>query len=361
MIRVFEAFAGYGSQSIALDNIGVDYEVVATSEIDIDAIIGYCALRGEIPNAMTLPSHMIKYLEDRNIGLDFNTGEVNIKKLPISKVRQLYSACITSKNLGDISKVKVEDIPDHDLFTYSFPCQSLSQAGLRSGMKEGSGTKSSLIWECKKVIKGKKPKYLLMENVVGLLSKSFREDFEAWCSWLEEQGYQNYYKVLNAEEYGIPQSRKRVIMISIKGNEPFFFPIGVYSDKTVADFLDMREDVGFPLSDTEMEALGDDYLGVTLGVASNPCSREFSGFKLVAPTLCARDFKGPKVCTYVLGTKRVIRRLTPLECCRLMGLKDGHYQAFVKAGLSNTAIYKLTGNSIVVPILEEVFKALFKK
>lgn len=116
-LRVFEAFAGYGSQSIALRNIGIDYEVVAISEIDKYAIKAYESIHGKV------------------------------------------------NNLGDISKINVEDIPDHDLFTYSFPCQDISVAGKQASLEENSGTRSSLLWECKKIIEGKKPKYLLMENV----------------------------------------------------------------------------------------------------------------------------------------------------------------------------------------------------
>ena len=145
-LRVFEAFSGYGSQSMALRNIGVDYEVVAISEIDKYAIQAYEAIHGKV------------------------------------------------NNLGNISKIEVKDIPDHDLLTYSFPCTDISIAGLKKGLEEGK-TRSGLLWECKKIIENKKPKYLLMENVKNLLSKKFKPDFNKWCEWLEKQGYKNYYKV----------------------------------------------------------------------------------------------------------------------------------------------------------------------
>ena len=159
-LRVFEAFAGYGSQSIALRNIGIDYEVVAISEIDKYAIKAYESIHGKV------------------------------------------------NNLGDISKINVEDIPDHDLFTYSFPCQDISVAGKQASLEENSGTRSSLLWECKKIIEGKKPKYLLMENVKNLVSKKHKPYFDKWLEWLEEQGYSNTWKVLNAKDYGIPQNRE---------------------------------------------------------------------------------------------------------------------------------------------------------
>ena len=112
-LRVFEAFSGYGSQSLALEYLGIPHEVVAISEVDKYAIQGYEALHGK------------------------------------------------ANNLGDISKINVEDIPEHDLFTYSFPCQDISIAGRGLSLEEGSGTRSSLLWECKKVIEHCKPKYLL--------------------------------------------------------------------------------------------------------------------------------------------------------------------------------------------------------
>lgn len=95
-------------------------------------------------------------------------------------------------NLGDISKIKLEDVPDMDLFTYSFPCTDISQAGKMLGFEEGSGTRSSLLWECKRIIDGKKPKYLLLENVKNLVGKKFKPNFDLWLEWLSEQGYTNY-------------------------------------------------------------------------------------------------------------------------------------------------------------------------
>ncbi len=124
-LRVFEAFAGYGSQSMALRNIGVDHEVVGISEIDKYAIAAYNATHPE------------------------------------------------TRNYGDICKIDWRVVPDFDLFTYSFPCTDISNAGAQAGFEEGSGTRSSLLWECKKAIEEKHPKYLLMENVKAITSKKF--------------------------------------------------------------------------------------------------------------------------------------------------------------------------------------------
>ena len=140
MIRVFEAFAGVGSQRMALDNLGIPHEVVAIAEIDRFAIASYEAIHGD------------------------------------------------TFNVGDISQLQPEDIPDHDLFTYSFPCQDISVAGKGAGLSEGSGTRSGLLWECQRVITAKKPKYLLLENVKNLVGKRHKANFELWLDWLVEQG-----------------------------------------------------------------------------------------------------------------------------------------------------------------------------
>ena len=201
MIRVFEAFSGYGSQRMALDNLGIEHEVVAISEIDKFAIKSYEAIHGE------------------------------------------------TNNLGDISKIKVEDIPDHDLFTYSFPCQDISVAGKQEGFDKGSGTRSGLLWECERIISSKKPKYLLMENVKNLVGKKFMGGFQEWIDYLESVGYSNYWQVLNAKDYGIPQNRERVFLVSILGeHEPFEFPKPTKLEKRLKDILEPEVDEKYYLS-----------------------------------------------------------------------------------------------------------------
>lgn len=207
-LRVFEAFSGIGAQRKALGRLGINHDVVAISEIDKYAIKSYEAVHGK------------------------------------------------TNNLGDISKLKVGDIPDHDLFTYSFPCTDISGAGLQKGFDEGSGTRSSLLWECKKVIEGKKPKYLLMENVKALVSKKFKPTFDKWCEWLESQGYTNYWQVLNAKDYGVPQNRERVFMISILGvHEPYAFPEKQELHIRLKDVLEKEVDSKFYLSEEKVSKL----------------------------------------------------------------------------------------------------------
>lgn len=210
-IRLFEAFAGYGSQAMALARLAQEhpdfsYEIVGWSEIDKNAIILHDAVHPD------------------GIG----------------------------KNYGDISKVDWASVPDFDLFTYSFPCQSISGAGLQKGLAENSGTASSLLWECRRAIEVKRPKYLLMENVKALTQKKFMPDFNRWQAELSDFGYDNYWQVLNAKDYGVPQNRERVFLISIRKDgvpTAYDFPKPYPLTRTVADVLEDEVDERYYLSD----------------------------------------------------------------------------------------------------------------
>ena len=144
--------------------------------------------------------------------------------------------------MGDISKIKVEDIPQHDLFTYSFPCTDVSNAGKQEGLIRGQ-TRSGLLYECEKIINHCRPKYLLMENVKNLVSKRFKPQFDEWLKYLEGLGYTNYWQVLNAKNYGVPQNRERVFVVSILGEHtPYEFPKPIPLNKCIADILEDQVD-----------------------------------------------------------------------------------------------------------------------
>lgn len=213
-LRVFEAFAGYGSQSMALRNIGVEHEVVGISEIDKYAIMAY--------NATHEPT----------------------------------------TNYGDISKIEWGGVPDFDFFTYSFPCTDISNAGAQAGFEEGSGTRSSLLWECRKAIIEKRPKYLMMENVKAITSKKFMPFFQKWQDWLSEQGYTNFWQILNAKDYGIPQNRERCFLVSILGNAWYNFPEPRPLELKLKDILEDKVDEKYYLVqervNTFIEGLSDE-------------------------------------------------------------------------------------------------------
>ena len=251
-------------------------------------------------------------------------------------------------NLGDISKIKVEDIPEHDLFTYSFPCQDLSVAGKQAGL--GKGTRSGLLYECEKVIEAKKPKYLLLENVKNLVGKKFKAQFDEWLEYLEGLGYTNYWQVLNAKDYGVPQNRERVFVVSILGeHKPFEFPQAFELKKTIFHLLECNIDNKYLLSDKCIDKMK----RFEPKTISNPN---------ISPTLTTELAHStgknlyPKLCK-IIGE---YRKLTPRECFRLMGMRDSDIDKIQEAGISNTQQYKLAGNSIVVDVLEAIFKNLFK-
>lgn len=147
-----------------------------------------------------------------------------------------------------ISNIEWESVPDFDFLTYSFPCTDISTAGQQKGLAEGSGTRSSLLWECRKAIEAKRPKYLLMENVKNLVSKKFTPYMKEWLRFLEGQGYSNYTKVLNAKDFGVPQNRERVFMVSILGDASFHFPKPLTLEKRLKDVLERDVDESFYLS-----------------------------------------------------------------------------------------------------------------
>lgn len=159
-------------------------------------------------------------------------------------------------NYGGISKIDWTKVPDFELFTYSFPCQSISAAGKQAGLEEGSGTRSSLLWECRKAIEAKKPKYLLMENVKALLSKKFKPYFNKWLSELVNYGYTNYYQIMNAADYGVPQHRERVFCISILNDgsgQTFKFPKPFPLEYNIGDILEQKVDDKYYLSDKVLQ------------------------------------------------------------------------------------------------------------
>ena len=203
-LRVFTAFSGYDSQCMALDRLGIPYELVGWSEIDKYAIQAHNAVYPQYAD----------------------------------------------RNYGDISKIDWESVPDFDMFTYSFPCTDISNAGVQKGLEEGSGTRSSLLWECCKTIETKRPKYLLMENVKALVSQKFLPYYKKWEQYLAGLGYDNYCKVLNAKDYGVPQNRERIFIVSILDNErTYHFPDPIPLEKRLKDVLEDKVDEKYYLAD----------------------------------------------------------------------------------------------------------------
>lgn len=313
-IKVLELFSGIGATRKALQNAKIPHEIVAISEIDNFALKSYGLLYGEY------------------------------------------------NNLGDISKINTSEIPDVDLITYGFPCQDLSIAGKQLGADENSGTRSSLLWQVARIIKDKKPKYLLMENVKNLIGPTHKKNFLKFLDFLEDLGYDNNWKILNAKDYNLPQNRERVFVVSsLKGLDNFQFPEPIERTYNLNDFLEESVDSKYfmddkpyiPRSNPSKGASGLIHIG-DLDMKANQSIKRVYDPKGICPTLTTMTggHRQPKI----LINNRV-RKLTPRECWRVMGFEDEDFNK-VKNELSNTQLYKQIGNSICVPCLEEIFKNL---
>lgn len=207
MITINELFSGIGAQVAALKRLGVEYETVGISEIDRFAIQSYEAINGK------------------------------------------------TRNYGDISKAVALDYAD--LWTYSFPCTDISLAGKQAGLTDETGkqTRSGLLFEVERLLRksvedGNQPKYILLENVKNLVGKKFKPEFDKWLSTLEDLGYNNYWKVLNAKDYGVPQNRERVFVVSIRKDvdtHGYTFPEPFKLERRLKDVLEKEVDEKFYL------------------------------------------------------------------------------------------------------------------
>lgn len=321
-IRVFTAFSGYDSQCLALDRLKrcypqFDYELVGWSEIDKYAIQAHNALYPQWAD----------------------------------------------RNFGDISKIDWDQVPDFDLFTYSSPCQDFSNAGLQRGGEEGSGTRSSLLWECRRAIIAKRPKYLLLENVKGILSRKNLPNFNKWQAVLADLGYKNYHAILNASDYGVAQNRPRLFMVSILNGEGFSFPRPIHLNTRLRDYLD-------PVFSVKNILLSKDFIrkkpdrdtptvwqiGVTKETDWNRNQYRVYGIDGIAP--CLHTCGGGGLAVKVL-IHDLIRQLSPREYFKLMGVNTIAISKLLSTHLSDTQLRKLAGNSIVVDVLYHQFVKIF--
>lgn len=385
-LRVIELFSGIGSQRSALEKAGIPHKVVAISEID---------------------------------------------KFALKSYNEMYNHCLDSGetiNLGDIAKIDTKDVPDCDFMSYSSPCQSFSIAGHMLGGEKGSGTRSSLLWEVEKLIESKKPKYLMLENVKMLVSKKFKHTFDDWLKVLDNIGYNTYWKVLNAKDFGMPQNRERVFAISIRkdvDDKTFEFPKPFKLEKRLKDVLEPKVDKKFYLkselvnrfkfveSNSNPNVVTTSPVGDLNHFAHRPMNDVFGGDS-ISPTLSTmqggntqpkvlikannslgyneahdgdsisldhpnstkkhsrvtKDVSRTLTTSQDVGVIRLkynkdsyvdfsIRKLTPKECWRLMGFSDSQFEK-AESVCSNTQLYKQAGNSIVVDVMEYIFKNLFK-
>ena len=402
VLRVIEAFSGIGAQAKALENLEIPHEIVATIEWDINAIYAYDIIHNGKQNLskysnltkedilkkfsnITLSSDGKKPITQRSLE---SMSEINLKRI--------YCAIERTNNLISITDVKAKDIEDNiDLLTYSFPCQDLSICGAwhnnKSGIDRNAHNRSGMLWEVERILKeyvsiGKDlPKFLLMENVSNILSETHKYNFKDWQNYLESIGYINQIYTLNSKNFGIPQTRERTYMISVlsknleeqkKINE-YFISNNLEQNqehngiemKNLQSFL--RVDYSIPKYKLEADISNpNDTPSRKKIYQDNPII--FDGKKMnekYIKTITTKQDRNPNSGIIAYKGKKgksKYRNLTPRECFMLMGFDEQDYQNLVDNNFLNRGknfyarekMIKLAGNSIVVNVLEAIFKQI---
>lgn len=369
-LKVLELFGGIGACSKALENLGIDFEIVDYVEINKYAVMSFNAI------------HRTNFETQ-----DITTWDKNINV---------------------------------DLIMHGSPCQDFSLSGKQAGGDKDSGTQSSLMYETIRIVEKLKPKYVIWENVKNLLSKKHKHNFDNYIEIMESLGYKNYYQVLNAKDYGIPQNRERVFTISIRNDieKIFVFPEKQELKLKLKDVLEDNVDEKYYLSDDKInkishwkgfqnpfeKVLGKNSITPTLTargageehngmiIFSNELEnttnliknineyKEFSNFYVIPRGTDGKLINGSynrvwKEEKYVgtinltkiqeIGKKDnygnlKIRKLTPLESWRLMGFNDEDFKKIKKLNINDRQLYKLAGNSIAVNVLMAIFKELLE-
>lgn len=214
-VRLIELFAGIGAQARAMERMGVDFEHYRICEFDKYAVCAYNAIHG-----------------------------TNFEPSDITTLRGSELGIVDTESFCYI-------------LTYSFPCQDLSKAGKGRGMEKNSGTRSGLLWEVERLLEETEemPQVLLMENVPDVLGTKNEKQFYLWCQRLEEMGYHNYYKVLNAKDFTVPQNRERCFMVSLLGDYFYEFPDAVPLNLRLKDVLEENVPEKYYLSKKATEGL----------------------------------------------------------------------------------------------------------
>lgn len=282
---------------------------------------------------------------------------VEIDKNCVKSYNALYDEEFEPKSIVDYHP------PDEkiDLLMHGSPCQDFSRSGLKKGGTKGSGTRSSLLFETIRIIEEMniKPKVVLWENVKGVLDRNLRASFFHYLKEMERLGYENKYEILNAMDFGIPQKRERIFVVSILGNNLFNFAklekmqamdISEFIEKDVSNLYEVRQE------------------SMLRYIRGEPKNKNFRGrLKVIekfAYTISTKQVRIPNSGIIDLGNDRY-RYLTERECFRLMGFNDEDFDKLKaiypgRKGKLSSILYKQAGNSIVVNVLEAILKEILK-
>lgn len=262
-IRLYQFFAGIGAQAKALKKLGVEFEDFKIAEWAVPSIKAYNSIHTkDFTDYSQGKTREEMILVVKNVSLDYNKPitEKQLASKSDEWIKDVYNNIIATHNLVNIMNVHGKDLEIDTNYTniifYSFPCQDLSKAGLRQGLKtsqKDGGTRSGLLWEIERILKEltereRESCVLICENVPDLVEVNFVKDFSKWVCELERLGFTSYDQILNAKDYCIPQNRKRVFMVSLPGSYSYTFPRKIKLNYCLDDFLETYVDEKYYLS-----------------------------------------------------------------------------------------------------------------
>lgn len=407
--NLVELFSGIGSQAKALKNLGLKVKTTGTCEWDLHAFVAYDAIHHspELPEdvASLKKEEVLKELEPYTLS---NNGKEKmeykiLRSYSIDALRRIYAAIKRSKNFVDVSSLSGKNMPEKiDILTYSFPCQDLSNVGAFHGYNKGidkdSGSRSSLLWQVGRVLQEMKdngksmPRYLLMENVPTLLAERHRGNFAIWQSDLEKLGYVSKHFHLNASDFGLPQNRPRLLMISVyvgDNEQKRQIVLNYFEHKREEDIVDdYRKSIHYRKITIE-DLLRIDYNVEKYRLEAEACTpndtvsrREIwnENPQLVLPgniinpqysvirTITTKQDRNPNSGNLYFESgipgRGTFRYLTPRECFLFMGFSECDFDNVIKRNPEihkNTKLFprdkliRMAGNSIPVKLLEGIF------
>lgn len=324
-IRLIELFAGIGAQAASLRDLGLPFEHYRVVEYDEQPLKSYNAIH-----------------------------HTNFKPQNISNIK--------GKDLGVVDTNKYTYI-----MTYSFPCTSLSTVGKHQGMRKGSNTSSSLLWEVERLLNelDEKPQILVMENVKQVLSPKNENDFTTWKNFLKSLGYTNYVSVLMGADYGVPQKRERCFMISLLGDYSYEFPKPLNKKVHIKNILEPNVDSRYYL-DRNSKKGGRFYAQAFATLDNNNCKYgdTIDAFNMTVNTsgLCNTLTTRPdafKTSILVVEKDGRLRKLSARETWRLMGFTDTDFDNASRVMNGKVSyLYKQAGNSIIKDVLMHIFKQM---
>lgn len=312
MTKILELFGGIGAPRKALINLGIDHKSIDYVEINEQAVRAYNAMYDN------------RFKPQSVIGYDLKP----------------------------------------DILVHGSPCQDFSRAGKRLGGSDEDKTRSSLMWETLRIIENMgewRPRYVVWENVTGVLDKDMIHSFNKYLIRMNELGYTNSFNVLNATDFGIPQKRERVFTISILGGKAFdFTKLERKPMRHINDFLEKN------VTATQYMITIPSMINKIKEFNPNPSGtykRQLDVIEDSCWTITERQDRCPNAGIIRMNEQSQYRYLTEKECWRLMGFSDEDFKAALqefptRPGKRNATLYRLAGNSIVVDVLEAIFKAL---